>query len=78
MDPTCPVCDGEGEVLGQLGNLIHYRCRACGMDFSTDADPREAERAKRGWERARKQASRNARRAKREASKLHRFERSCQ
>lgn len=30
----CPVCDGEGVPLGALGNRMHYRCRACGMDFN--------------------------------------------
>ena len=31
---TCPACDGEGVLLGALGFLTHYRCPACGMDFS--------------------------------------------
>jgi len=77
MDPTCPACDGEGEVLGQLGNLIHYRCRACGMDFSTDADPREAERDARAERREADRDVRHIRVARREASKLRRFEKSC-
>ena len=29
----CPLCKGKGFRLGQLGNLIWYRCRACGMEF---------------------------------------------
>ena len=33
----CPMCGGEGGELGKLGSLTHYRCRACGMDFSREA-----------------------------------------
>ncbi len=29
----CPVDDGDGMLLGVLGNLAHYRCRNCGYDF---------------------------------------------
>ena len=32
--PTCPLDGGDGIPLGGLGNLMHYRCRACGMNFS--------------------------------------------
>lgn len=32
---NCPICDGEGVPLGELGNREHFRCRACGADFST-------------------------------------------
>lgn len=35
--PTCSTCGGIGNYLGQLGNLIHFRCRQCGMQFSIDA-----------------------------------------
>lgn len=35
--PDCPTCGGPGEELGGLGNLMHYRCRDCGMDFSQSA-----------------------------------------
>jgi uncharacterized protein (DUF983 family) len=31
---TCPACNGEGVLLGALGSLTRYRCRACGIDFS--------------------------------------------
>jgi hypothetical protein len=24
-------------LLGRLGNLLHYRCRNCGMDFNRKA-----------------------------------------
>jgi len=37
--PGCPMCSGEGQPLGQLGNLMHYRCRNCGMQFSQEAEP---------------------------------------
>lgn len=32
--PDCPVCGGPGALLGKLGNRWHFRCRACGLDFS--------------------------------------------
>lgn len=31
--PTCPACGSYGEPLGTLGQLDHFRCRGCGMDF---------------------------------------------
>jgi len=34
----CGVCDGELQFLGQMGQKIWFRCRACGMDQSDDAD----------------------------------------
>lgn len=37
--PSCPMCDGPGNLLGQLGNRVHYRCRNCGADFSVQAPP---------------------------------------
>lgn len=30
---TCPACNGIGLLLGQLGDLTHYRCRCCGCTF---------------------------------------------
>ena len=35
---TCPVCDGEGIQLGTLGNITHYRCRDCGITFSSSVE----------------------------------------
>ena len=35
--PECPACGGEGVSLGMLGQLEHYRCRACGMNYSQKA-----------------------------------------
>jgi hypothetical protein len=32
--PACPLDGGEGVLLGQLGRLTHYRCRACGIVFN--------------------------------------------
>lgn len=32
---ACPACNGDGSSLGVLGNLIHYRCRDCGAQYST-------------------------------------------
>jgi len=37
MINICPTCNGEGIKLGRLGNLIHYKCRCCGMFFSENA-----------------------------------------
>lgn len=31
---TCPLCDGVGVGMGQLGNLFWYRCQNCGTEFS--------------------------------------------
>ena len=31
----CPGCGGPGTPLGVLGNLAHFRCRNCGIDFNT-------------------------------------------
>ena len=33
----CPVCPGIGIPLGMLGNLAHFRCESCGMEFHKDA-----------------------------------------
>jgi rubrerythrin len=35
----CPVCDGRGTPLGRLGWLRWWRCRHCGLDFSTRDKP---------------------------------------
>lgn len=29
----CPICAGEGELLGTLGTFDHFRCRACGITY---------------------------------------------
>jgi len=35
LSDRCPECvQGELVCLGTLGNLTHFRCRACGMDSS--------------------------------------------
>jgi hypothetical protein len=31
--PCCPACGGDGIVLGDLGEVRWFRCRACGVDF---------------------------------------------
>jgi tRNA(Ile2) C34 agmatinyltransferase TiaS len=44
MNPQCPACGGEGVLLGQLGELIYFRCRRCGSDFcSHEVDTPEVE-----------------------------------
>ena len=35
---TCPVCGGDGVKLGTLGNLTHFRCRNCGITFSSPVE----------------------------------------
>jgi len=32
--PACPMCSGEGALLGPMGSLNWFRCRHCGWDFS--------------------------------------------
>jgi hypothetical protein len=44
--PTCPICQGEGCLLGPFGPRTWFRCRQCGMDFSRKR--RQARRAARG------------------------------
>lgn len=39
MEHYCPICDGDGLVLGILGNLKHFRCRECGADFNVNLAP---------------------------------------
>ena len=33
-NPVCPMDGGIGVPLGTLGQLEHFRCQNCGMDFS--------------------------------------------
>ena len=35
---VCPMCGGNGNLLGNLGKKVHYRCQDCGMDFSKDSE----------------------------------------
>jgi Zn ribbon nucleic-acid-binding protein len=38
-DAFCPVCGcAESLLIGRLGTMEHYCCRACGMTFSREAD----------------------------------------
>jgi predicted nucleic acid-binding Zn ribbon protein len=32
--PSCPLCEGEGNVLGTLGSLVWFRCQDCGIDYN--------------------------------------------
>jgi rubredoxin len=36
---TCPQCEGEAVMLGVLGSMIAWRCRACGWTFETHVEP---------------------------------------
>ncbi len=31
--PRCPQCPGYGVELGDLGNVLYYRCRGCGWGW---------------------------------------------
>jgi len=33
---TCPICGGDPNLLGHLGQRSHYRCRACGWTWTPD------------------------------------------
>jgi hypothetical protein len=31
----CPVCRGDGlQILGTLGDAVHFKCRYCGVECS--------------------------------------------
>lgn len=32
----CPACGGANSAMGKLGNLSHFRCQDCGMEYSRD------------------------------------------
>ena len=34
----CPICGGEGVLLGRLGLLLWYRCRDCGIPYYKQAE----------------------------------------
>jgi hypothetical protein len=34
----CPLCSGFGYLLGVLGRLAWFRCRACGIEFNLPAE----------------------------------------
>lgn len=37
---ACPACANDNaEYIGQLGNLLHFRCGCCGWTFSIEAHP---------------------------------------
>ncbi len=36
----CPACGGQGQEQGGLGNLLHFRCRDCGIWFSRTVKPK--------------------------------------
>ncbi len=40
-NPPCPECGGPGIYLGQLGYLMHFRCRNCGVGFSEQSNTEE-------------------------------------
>jgi hypothetical protein len=34
----CPVCGGQGYLLGPLGGLVWLRCQCCGMQYCQSAE----------------------------------------
>lgn len=36
---VCPACGGDAYPLGQLGRILHLRCRHCGIDSRFDTRP---------------------------------------
>lgn len=34
LTPSCPACDADAYVLGQLGSRVHFKCRWCGSQWS--------------------------------------------
>jgi tRNA(Ile2) C34 agmatinyltransferase TiaS len=38
---VCGICGGELVLMGQLGRKAHFRCRACGMEWSKDIEEEE-------------------------------------
>lgn len=37
--PECPVCESQfAEFMGALGSRVHFRCGACGSDYSEPLD----------------------------------------
>jgi tRNA(Ile2) C34 agmatinyltransferase TiaS len=45
IDCDCPACGGAAAFLGTLGQREHFRCRACGADFSAEKIPDETDEA---------------------------------
>lgn len=43
----CPYCGGPLILLGQLGRLLHSRCRDCGAQCAQPTDP-----PRRPWDRS--------------------------
>lgn len=40
---NCPTCNGESVKVGNLGNLVWFRCRYCGMTFNVPINSPELE-----------------------------------
>lgn len=34
----CPLCEALNDPTGELGNLVHYNCRGCGMWYNRERD----------------------------------------
>lgn len=41
-EAVCPICDGPGDFLGQIGQRQSFRCRNCGAPFSDTVEPDDA------------------------------------
>jgi tRNA(Ile2) C34 agmatinyltransferase TiaS len=44
--PECSTCGGPLVEMGALGNLMHYRCRNCGLEYHEPipVEPEEVDR----------------------------------
>lgn len=39
---VCPMCNGQGALLGSLGALTWYRCIQCGAEFTGEDNDDDA------------------------------------
>jgi hypothetical protein len=39
----CSLCGGDLVWMGNLGNRMHFRCRNCGIDSSSEVTPIDEE-----------------------------------
>ena len=41
MHNQCQMCGGQGQELGTLGTLTHFRCLQCGIIFAGTSEDEE-------------------------------------
>ena len=64
---TCPYCNGTAEVLGNLGNIVHYRCLDCGIQFRVNPHKRTSDQSRNHKAKAQSKARKQSQKAKLEA-----------